>query len=233
MIEQFRDRRDAGRRLAAALDAYRGRPGIVLGIPRGGVVVAAEVARALDWPLDVVVARKVGAPWRPELAIGAVAEGRIVRINADWVRRLGIDERHVHDEVARQQVEMHRRIERYRGGAALPKLHGRVAIVVDDGVATGDTACAALAAVRALGPAELVFAAPIASREAVRELERLTDRVVCPIVDLVAGAVGAAYEDFAQTSDEEVLALLQGISHRVPTPPEGDEAVALRAIGER
>ncbi len=219
MAPYFEDRRDAGRQLAQTLQEYRPRAGVVLGIPRGGVIVAAEIAHSLGWPLDVIIAHKVGAPMRPELAIGAVAEAGIVRINAEWVRLLGVDDTYLHDEVAHQQAELVRRMARYRDRRSLPALDGRVAIVVDDGVATGYTATAALAAVRALHPAALIFAAPIASREAVETLEEAADRVCCLVVDLIAGAVGAAYKEFAQTSDEEVRAALYGAAAKGAASP--------------
>ncbi|MDR7418465.1 MAG: phosphoribosyltransferase [Armatimonadota bacterium] len=202
----FVDRRDAGQRLAAALVHLRdGRP-FVLAIPRGGVVVGREVADALGAPLDVIVPRKLRAPFNPELAIGAVAEGGAVFI--DDATAYAVTEAYLDAEVALQRQEIARRVTAYRGDRALPDLSGRTAIVVDDGIATGATLVAALRAARGLGPARLVAAVPVAPPEGLARLAREADEVVCLSAPTTFYAVGQFYDDFRQVEDDEVIALL-------------------------
>jgi putative phosphoribosyl transferase len=204
----FADRRDAGRRLAAALADLRGRDVLVLAIPRGGVEVGFEIARALGAPLDVILTHKVGAPGNPEYAIGAVSEIGEVELNEREIRLAGIPRAAVEAEIAHQRAEIERRKALYRGGRPLPPLAGRVVIVTDDGVATGFTIGAALRAVRGAQPAELVLAVPVAPPEALAELAPLADRVVCLATPEPFHAVGLWYQVFDQTSDEQVKALL-------------------------
>lgn len=205
----FEDRRDAGRRLAQALQRLPLQDPVVFGLPRGGVPVAFEVAAALDAPLDVIVVRKLGAPFQPELAIGAIASGN-VRVMNEEIRLAawGIDAGEVEAIAARERAELERRERLYRGGRPLPDVAGRDAILVDDGLATGASMRAAVAALRARGPARLIVAVPTASPRAVRELERVADRVVCLEAPPDFQAVGQFYRRFEQTSDEEVCALL-------------------------
>ena len=205
---RFRDRRDAGRRLAALVAELDLPAPIVLALPRGGVPVAAEVAARLGAHLDVLVARKLGAPQQPELGLGALAEGGVRVLDTDLVRRLGLTEDDLEAVTAREQVELDRRVEAYRGGRPLPAVAGRAVVVVDDGVATGGTAEAALRAVRAGGPARLVLAVPTAAPDAVRRLAQVADDVVCVITPESLTAVGQWYEDFTQTTDREVAELL-------------------------
>ncbi len=202
----FADRRDAGRRLAAALDHLRERRPIVIAVPRGGVVVGHEVATHLRAPLDVIVPRKLRAPYNPELAIGAVAEGGAVFVDEGIAR--GIGAAYVEQEIAAQRTEITRRVLAYRGGRAIPALDGRAAIVVDDGIATGATMIAALRAVRGMTPARLVAAVPVAPPDGIARLAREADEVVCLVAPAVFHAVGQFYGDFAQVDDGEVMALL-------------------------
>jgi putative phosphoribosyl transferase len=202
----FADRREAGQRLGAALGE---RPGaVVLGIPRGGVIVAAEVAAAIGATLDVVVPRKLGAPGNPELGIGAVTADGTVVLDERLVRILGVTDDYIAREVARQVAEIHRRLERYRAGRPPVDLGGRECIVVDDGVATGGTAEAALRSVRAQGASHVVLAVPVAPAESVERLRSVADEVVCLATPSPFAAVGQWYVQFPQVSDEEVLAAL-------------------------
>jgi len=207
---QFKDRRDAGRRLAKALDAWRGRSDVlVLALPRGGVPVAWEVAKALGAPLDVLVVRKLGFPGQEEYAMGAIASGGI-RVMGETDGIWPVSERELEAVVAREQAELIRREQRYRAGRAPLDLAGRVAILVDDGLATGATMSAAVKAARATKPARIVVAVPVASVEAVQVVGALADEVTCPFTPERFRAVGLWYDDFAQTSDEEVDQLLSG-----------------------
>ncbi|MDX1690504.1 MAG: phosphoribosyltransferase family protein [Acidimicrobiia bacterium] len=206
-MEPYADRRDAGRRLAMALAHHRGSSPIVLGVARGGLVVAAEVADALEGDLDVVVAAKIGAPLGPELAIGAVAaDGRAV-LDEGIVARLGVAEAEVEEQTARATKEVRRRSATYRGDRPL-EAAGRRVVVVDDGIATGATLRAVLRYVRGLDPELLVVAAPVGAPRAVDALAFEADEVVCPLQPDRLGAVGAWYEDFRPTPDERVLDLL-------------------------
>ncbi len=205
----FRDRREAGAQLAAALQSYRDRRPFVLAVPRGGVVVGYQVAVALDAPLDVVVPRKLRAPFNPELAIGAVAHDGSVYLDEGLVRTLGVGDDYLREEIAHQTEEIRRRMQAYRGERPMPDLSGATAIVADDGVATGATMIAALRAVRALGPQAVVAAVPVAPPETVERLRGEADDVVCLHTPVMFYAVGQFYEDFSQTTDEEVVALLR------------------------
>jgi predicted phosphoribosyltransferase len=201
---RFVDRREAGQRLAAALEHLRAQHPVILAAPRGGVVVAGEVARILRAPLDVVVARKLRAPGNPELAIGAVAEGNGVYLDP----HAGVPPDYVEDEVAAQRLEIARRVQAYRQGRSLPDLRGRTVIVVDDGIATGATVIAALRAIRAHTPGLLVLAVPVAPPESIARIAQEADEVVCLVAPAVFYAVGQFYENFAQVDDDEVNAVL-------------------------
>lgn len=211
---RYRDRREAGQRLAKAiLDAgvvAEGDEVVVLGIPRGGVPVAAEVAQALGAPLDVLVAHKLGAPGNPELAIGAVAEDGTVFVDRDLTRRFGISDRYVDEEASRQLAEVRRRAARYRSGRAPVALEGRTCVVVDDGIATGSTLEAALRLVRARGAAKVIAAVPVGPPDSLARLSRSADAVVCPLRPPDFYAVGAWYDVFDQVDDREVEAALAG-----------------------
>lgn len=213
-MKRYADRADAGRHLAAALQAYRGRDVVVLGLPRGGVPVAYQVAAALGAPLDVLVVRKLGVPSRPELAFGAIGEDPGVRVlNESVLRRTGLSDDDIAAVEKAQRTELQRRIDKYRGGGPALPLAGRVALIVDDGFATGATARAAALVARAQGAATVVLAAPIGAAETIAGLREVADEVVCPWAPPGFGAVGQGYVDFDQTSDEQVCALLQA-AHR-------------------
>lgn len=205
----FHDRRDAGRRLAAALQAYRERRPVVLAIPRGGAVVGYEVARGLDAPLDVVVPRKLRAPHNPELAVGAVAHDGSVFLDAPLIANLGIGEDYLRAETVDQLEEIRRRMVVYRGERPSPVLTDASAIVVDDGIATGSTMIAALRAVRSMGPAAVVAAIPVAPADTALRLRDEADDVVCLHMPTIFYAVGQFYVDFGQTDDDEVVELLR------------------------
>ncbi len=205
---KFKDRRDAGRALAQALDAWRAQPDVrVLALPRGGVPVAFEVAQALGAPLDVLIVRKLGFPGQEEFAMGAIASGG-VRVMGDADAGWPVSERELEAVVAREQAELARREQRYRGDRPPLDLAGRVLVLVDDGLATGSTMRAAVQAARAGHPRRIIVAVPVASPEAVQSVGAMADEVVCLHTPQHFRAVGLWYEDFAQTSDEEVDRLL-------------------------
>jgi len=203
----FEDRTDAGHQLAGALQWLLAPGGVVLGVARGGVVVAAPVARALGASLDVVVPRKLGAPGNPELGIGAIAPGVRV-LDDDLVRRLGVDPAYLDAEIARQEAEIERRTAAYRGARPAVPLTDRTVVIVDDGIATGVTAMAAVAWARAAGAREVLVAAPVGAQPSIRALEGVADQVVVPSIPPNFAAVGQWYERFDQTSDDEVRAAL-------------------------
>lgn len=209
MAVRFLDRREAGLQLADALAHYSGDPqAIVLALPRGGVPVGYEVAGKLRVPLDVFVVRKLGTPWQPELAMGAIASGGVEVINEDVVRVLRISPSQVEAAVARETLELERRERQYRGGQEPLAVRGRTAILVDDGIATGSTMRAAIAALRRAEVARIVVAVPVASPRTCAELEEIVDEVVCLHSPASFEAVGEFYHDFSQTTDAEVRAYL-------------------------
>ncbi|MGK9165182.1 phosphoribosyltransferase [Inquilinus limosus] len=207
---RFRDRTEAGRRLAGALARYRDAHPIVLALPRGGVPVAFEVARALAAPLDVLLVRKIGAPGYPELGIGAVIDGKNPRVvlNDAVMREVAPRPGYVEAETERQLVEIERRRRLYRGDRPAPSIAGHTVILVDDGIATGGTVTAALQGLAAAQPARLVLAVPVAPPDVLQTLSQLADDVVCLSAPHFFGAVGRFYDDFTQTTDEEVIRLL-------------------------
>jgi putative phosphoribosyl transferase len=211
--QTFANRVEGGRALGAVVIKHladtgrRDRP-LVLALPRGGVPVGYEVARAVGGDLDVIVARKVGLPWQPELAFGAVAEEGPAIFNTALLRRVRLGERQVAEMVSRERAEVARRLRRYRGERPRPEVSGRTVIVVDDGLATGATARAALAAVRGRHPGHLIFAAPVCAGDSAAALRSHADAVLCVVAPEDLGAVGLWYADFAQTSDDEVAQLL-------------------------
>lgn len=204
----FEDRRDAGRQLAGMLaTSSQGHP-IVLAMPRGGVPVAAEVAAALGAPLDLIVVRKIGCPWQPELGLGAIAEGGVRVLNDDLIRDLGVRPDELEAATAAEVTELDRRVRRYRGDRPPIPVVGRHVILVDDGLATGYTARAAIDAIRRAGAARVTLAIPVAPPRSAAELGRIADEVCTVITPQAFAGVGAFYRDFRQTSDDEVVAIL-------------------------
>jgi len=204
----FADRRDAGRQLAAALGQLEASDPVVIGLPRGGVLVAAEVAGRLGAPLDIIVVRKLGSPWQPELGIGALAEGGVRVINEALVRELGITQEQLEKATAREEAELSRRVRRYRGDQAPIDVDGRDAIIVDDGLATGYTARAAIEALRQRGASHIIVAVPIAPDDEAVAMREVADEVVTVVTSPFFFAIGDAYDDFRQLSDEDVVSLL-------------------------
>lgn len=214
MTAFFRDRADAGRQLAARLGAYANQTDtLVLGLPRGGVPVAFEVAQALNAPLDVFVVRKLGLPSQEELAIGAIASGGILVLNSEVVDLLRIPKQVIDTVAAQEQRELERRERRYRDDRAPPIVRGKRVILVDDGLATGATMRAAAKALREQQPARIIVAVPIAAPEICDEFRDEVDEVVCAITPEPFVAVGLWYEDFSQTTDDQVNKLLTRAAH--------------------
>jgi putative phosphoribosyl transferase len=210
MSRYFTDRREAGRQLGAALARFKDQKPVVLAIPRGGVAVGVEVAAALDAPLDIVLVRKIGSPFQPELALGAVVDGEHAEtvLNEDLVKVMHLSEDFIRHEAAEQLKEIDRRRQLYLSGRPRPVIEGRTAIVVDDGIATGATVRAALAAVRRSRPQRLVLAVPVASPDTIEQLRKETDEIVCLEQPSGFFAIGQFYVDFAQLTDADVMDLL-------------------------
>ncbi|HZT43275.1 MAG TPA: phosphoribosyltransferase [Chthonomonadaceae bacterium] len=205
----FDDRQDAGRQLAAKLMPYRDQDPIVLALPRGGVVVGFEIAEALRAPLDVLVARKLGAPGQPELGIGAIATGGVIVLDALAVRYLGISQPELDRMTAAETREMERRLQLYRGDRPAPAVEDKTAILVDDGLATGVTARAALRSLRQLHPRRIVLAVPVCAPQTAEAIRPEVEDLVCLLQPEQFRAVGLWYRDFDQVPDSEVIALLQ------------------------
>jgi putative phosphoribosyl transferase len=205
----FEDRRDAGRKLAGKLSRFGGERCVVFGLPRGGVPVGYEISRSLGAPLDVFVSRKLGAPGQPEFGIGAVAAGGVRILNADIVKRLGISDEYIGRVTAREVAEVERRLRFFRGGRPEPEVGGRTVILVDDGLATGVTARAAVEALRQRGPGRLVLAAPVCAAQTAKLFRSRVDELVCLASPSDLGAIGLWYKNFEQTTDEEVVQLLE------------------------
>jgi putative phosphoribosyl transferase len=217
----FYDRSDAGRRLAATLAHYKDAGAVVFALPRGGAPVADEIATALDAPLDLVLVRKIGVPYQPELAMGAIADGgnTIIVRNNDVIDSVGVTEAEFDAVCERESKEIERRRELYLGHRPRPEVKGQVAIVVDDGIATGATTRAALKSVRARGPKKLVLAIPVAPTETLEAMRKEADEVICLEDHRIFGAIGFFYSDFSQTSDEEVIAILDRHRPERASPP--------------
>ena len=205
----FANRIDAGRCLGRALKDLVGKDAVVLAIPRGGVVVGYEVAKALDLQLDVIIPRKIGAPSNPELAVGAMTEDGTVLLDDRLVEYLQVSEDYIRNESETQKLEIERRLRLYRGDVEYPSLENRDVILVDDGIATGSTMKAALASVRNRGAKTVVIAIPVGPPSTIRELEKEADHVVCLHTPESFYAIGQFYEDFTQTQDREVTRLLR------------------------
>jgi putative phosphoribosyl transferase len=208
-VVTFRDRRDAGRRLAVALDRYRGDPNVVvLGLPRGGIAVAFEVAMGIGAPLDAIVVRKLGLPAQPELAMGAIGEGGVRVLNEAVVRRSGVTPATLSGVEAAERSELERRVDRYRAVRPRLDLTGRTALIVDDGLATGATARAACLVARELGAGGVVLAVPVGPPSTLTDLARVADDVVCLHAPEYFGAVARSYRHFGEVSTDEVVAFL-------------------------
>ena len=232
ITRRFADRHSAGRELAERLSSLATEEPIVLGLARGGVPVAYEVAKALRAPLDVLVVRKIGAPGNPEYGIGAIAEGDIRVLDQEAVRHLLVSVEELQAAVARARVEVDARVQRYRGGRPPLGVKGRTAIVVDDGLATGGTARAALRAVRAQDPRSLVLAVPVGAPETVKALRDEADKVICLLKPELMRAVGLWYEHFEPTSDAEIAQLLAGVPPDPPSRPPARSSEVRIPVGE-
>lgn len=205
----FKDRREAGEMLAERLQIYQGRDPLVLAVPRGGVVVAAQIHNALGGELDLIITRKIGAPHQRELAIGATGGEGVVMLNDELVSRLGIFPDYVRKAAAKEQAEIARRLELYRGRRELPQIEGRLVIIVDDGVATGYTLLAALNSLKQRKPAEMALAIPVGPPETFARLKKEVNALVYLEAPVDFAAVGQFYSNFEQVSDEEVIAILK------------------------
>ncbi len=225
MSERFKDRMDAGRQLGAMLAPLRGSNVIVLGLPRGGMPVALEVARALHAPLDALNVRKLGVPWREELAMGAVATGGVRVLNPDVIMALGITTTDIEEATRLQNLELDRRERLYRNGRPAPELGGRLVVLVDDGIANGATVSAAIGVIKAQHPAKLVLATPVAQQSVVSELAREVDQVVCVSAPGDLYAIGLWYDHFPQLTDEDV--------RRILAQAAAEPAAALMDVGPR
>ncbi len=209
---RFRDRVDAGRRLAQRLEVLRTERPVVIGLPRGGVPVAAEIARSLKAPLDVLIVRKLGHPSQPELGVGAIGEGDVTVLNRELIERLGISRSALQQVAANEEMELERRVVRYRGDRARVPVAGRTVVLVDDGLATGFTARAAIEVLRQAGAQMVVLAVPVAPVDTVAEMRELADAVVCLETPHRFRAIGEWYDDFRQVGDEEVTRLLTSLA---------------------
>lgn len=213
--KRFRNRTEAGRLLAERLRDYAGRDDVlVLALPRGGVPVGYEIAKALDAPLDVFVVRKVGLPGQEELAMGAIASGGVLVLDQHLIQMLGIGQEQLDRAVAAEMRELERREAAYRGDREPPELEGKTVILVDDGLATGATMQAAAIAVRRRNPAKIVVAVPVAAAETCEAFRDIVDEIICGVTPRPFHAVGLWYDDFSQTSDEEVRELLARATER-------------------
>ena len=223
MPPRFRDRIQAGQELAKALAEYANRPDVVvLALPRGGVPVAYEVARALGAPLDVFVVRKLGLPIHPEMAMGAIASGGVRVLDPEVVRRFGVSKAELAAVTEAERRELARREQLYRESRPFPDVRGKTVILVDDGLATGATMAAAAAALRTQDPAKLIVAVPVSSPETCDAFRDLVDDIVCAVTPEPFYAVGLWYEDFSQTTDEEVHDLLDRAAHERSRERETD-----------
>lgn len=220
MTYLLKDRRSAGRLLASRLTEYTNSEGVlVLALPRGGVPIAFEIAQELHLPLDVCLVRKLGVPWRRELAFGAIGQNGVQVINESIVEDLHLSEAMIAGVVKQEMIELERRNRLYRGLRPFPCVTGKTVILVDDGIATGATIKAAILTLKAQNPAAIVIAVPIAPPEVCYQLEKLVDRVICLHKPYELGSISLWYEDFSQTSDEEVQTLLASLDSSLMTVP--------------
>ena len=217
----FSDRVEAGKRLASAMRDFDGKNGIVLAIPRGGVVVGYEIAKALSLPLDVIIPRKIGAPDNPELAIGAMTEDGTIILDDNLITYIGVPRDYIKAESERQKHEIERRLKLYRQNEPYPSLKGLDVVIVDDGIATGSTMKAALASVKNRGASTVTVAVPVGPPSTIKELKKQADRVVCLYAPEYFQAIGQFYTDFNQTTDEEVIQLLKQSKQKSREKPAG------------
>jgi putative phosphoribosyl transferase len=217
----FSDRVEAGKRLASAMRDFAGKNGIVLAIPRGGVVVGYEIAKALSLLLDVIIPRKIGAPDNPELAIGAMTEDGTIILDDNLITYIGVPRDYIKAESERQKHEIERRLKLYRQNEPYPSLKALDVIIVDDGIATGSTMKAALASVKNRGASTVTVAVPVGPPSTIKELKKQADRVVCLYAPEYFQAIGQFYTDFNQTTDEEVIQLLKQSKQKSREKPAG------------
>lgn len=223
----FLDRKDAGQQLAKALEDYRQEDCIILGLPRGGVVVAAEIAKALDKPMDIMAVRKLGAPAHKELAIGAVAPNNTLVLNRHLIRSLDVSDEALQDLIKQETAELNRRLHFFRGNRPFPELQNQTVILIDDGLATGASAMAAIKASREMGARRIVLAVPVGARSTVMDLRREVDDLICLETPEFFDAVSRWYVAFPQTTDSEVIQLLEASwGHHL-----GNMSVKSRTIG--
>lgn len=206
----FADRREAGRKLAEMLFDYRGKRALVLAIPRGGIVVAEEIAKIIGADLDLVIPRKIGSPSDPEFAIGAVGPDRSYVLNKRVVRELGVPKDYIERTVRIESIEIERRMKKYRGSSEFPDVEGRIVIIVDDGIATGYTMRVVVEFLKKMKPKSIVIAIPVGPADAVEKFREVADEVVCLETPPSFHAIGAHYKSFPQVSDDEVLKILRG-----------------------
>lgn len=223
----FRDRKDAGRQLSQALESYRQEDCIILGLARGGVVIAFEVAKALNQPLDVMVVRKLGAPTHQELAIGAIAPNEVMVLNEHLIRALDVQDAELQNIVRRETAELKRRLHFYRGNRTFPELQNKTVILIDDGLATGASAIAAIRATRSMNARHIILAVPVGAHSTVTDLRREVDELICLEAPEFFDAVSRWYVDFPQVSDTEVIRLLEAAWGN----DLGDMTVKARTIG--
>ena len=219
MVTSYLDRFDAGRKLAPLLSRYAGNNTLILALPRGGIPVGYEVARALQAPLDVILVRKLGVPGQEELAMGAIASGGVRVISEDVLQALRIPDRSIAEVAANEEHELQRQERAYRGDRPVPDVGSRTVVLIDDGLATGATMRAAVLVLRAQHPGRVIVAVPVAPRETCDALRREADEVICALTPESFIAVGEAYENFSQISDEEVRDLLQRSAHEIGSLP--------------
>ena len=212
---RFRDREEAGRLLAERVREYIDEVPVVLALPRGGVAVGYEVARALEVPLEVMMVRKLGVPWHPELGMGAIAEGGAVYLNRDVLASVDLEPQELQSVIVSEARELERRVQRYRGGRPLPELKGRTVVLVDDGLATG----AGVRALRGFGARRIILAVPVAAAETAEALRQEVDALVCVQEPENLWAIGTWYEDFHQMTDDEVLVLMDQARRSLGTSP--------------
>lgn len=214
-MDRYRDREAAGKILAGALKAYAKKPSVlVFGLPRGGVPVAYEIAKALGAPLDIMVARKLGVPDHEELAMGAIASGGVTILNESIIRELRISPEAIRRVAQEEKIELDRRLKTYRGNRSFPELKNHTIIIVDDGIATGATIRAVIKAAKALSPAKIIVAVPVAEKSVCDRIKKEVDELICPLQPLYFNSVGSWYEVFNQTTDEEVIDCLQKANAR-------------------